>query len=61
MNEPDEQLDILELWPCPACHGTGLRGLVPEDTARCRVCEGAGTVNYDPADISIPFGGALRE
>ena len=60
MNAPHEQLDILELWPCPVCKGSGQRNVAPQDTAPCRTCEGSGTVNYDPTDLSIPFGGSLQ-
>lgn len=52
-SENATQLNLESLHGCPRCAGLGVRhGQI------CRVCEGAGTVPYDPADLSIPFGGA---
>ena len=54
-----EQLALDTLHPCPTCGGTGRR--IDRETGRqvsCRVCEGTGNVDYDPGDMSIPFGAA---
>jgi DnaJ-class molecular chaperone len=56
------QLTLDKLWPCPACKGTGIKqqpvripdGWMVQNT--CRVCNGAGTVTYDPNDFTgIPY------
>lgn len=50
------QLAIDELYPCPACKGTGERPNLETGGVRpCRVCEGCGTVPYDPDDNEIPY------
>lgn len=52
----DDQLAIDQLHACPACGGAG-QTTSHETGGRqlCRVCEGTGTVPYDPDDTSIPF------
>lgn len=52
------------LWPCGTCRGSGesLRLLYPDEREpggpfvairRCPTCEGSGTLDYDPSDLSV--------
>ncbi len=56
-----DQLALTELWPCTTCHGTGKvlvdnPAMIMAQTKRCPTCQGAGTLEYDPDDLSvIPF------
>lgn len=52
----DQQLELDQLHLCPRCDGTGAVD-DPETggTRVCGVCQGAGTVPYDPADQAIPY------
>lgn len=52
-------MNLLALYPCPACEGKGRR-LDNETggTKPCLVCEASGSVDYNPADLSVfPYGG----
>ena len=50
------QLALDQLHICPSCNGTGQRKDREHDGTRpCPVCEGAGTVDYDPDDTTIPY------
>ena len=51
------------LWPCTTCRGSGekLRLLYPDEREpggpfvamrRCPTCEGAGSLDYDPSDLT---------
>ncbi len=55
-----EQLAIpSNTWPCDACNSTG-RETDPETNTsrRCRICEGTGHLDYDPALVQDnPFAG----
>lgn len=54
---PSVQTSLLNEHPCPTCAGSGQRPN-PETGSeeRCRVCQGAGNVPYDPDDHSeFPF------
>lgn len=53
----DEQLRLTDLYPCPACGGRGYREYGESGSAfvKCRVCDGSGSVGYDPDDESIGF------
>ena len=55
------------LWPCNTCHGVGscLRLLYPDEREpggafvairHCPTCQGQGSLEYDPCDLSVfPF------
>jgi hypothetical protein len=54
MNEPQNQPSLLDpSYTCPGCHGTGWE-TDPETglERRCRVCQGARVVEWDPDDTS---------
>ena len=51
------QLALTELWLCTTCGGSGrvpdLNHWSAEVTDRCPTCKGAGTLDYDPTDLSL--------
>jgi hypothetical protein len=49
------QLELpAETWPCDVCNATGYE----PDGRRCRICQGARWLDYDPAELAgNPFHG----